>query len=164
MSERSVWFFSGKTKNSAIHSVAAQSKVRLRGEIPPTRQRAANLLRPLAIAGLIILGSLSEPLCAVACKPVITPIEVRFSDVGASQRVWTAVLVVNAFHCATSAGRFEIDFVRLKDNAPDLQFTEQFTWTPGRIEVSVNLWADETIQDYRIGFIAPCVCRDPPWR
>jgi hypothetical protein len=32
--------------------------------------------------------------------------------------------------CATSSGRFEIDFVGLGETGPYLQFTEQTTWNP----------------------------------
>ena len=41
-----------------------------------------------------------------------------------------------------------------------MQFTEQFEWRPGEIGVSVDLWWDETISGHRIGFVAPCVCRE----
>jgi hypothetical protein len=44
--------------------------------------------------------------------------------------------------------------------APDLPFTEQFTWSAGQIEVSVNFWADEAVLAYSIGAVAPCPCRD----
>jgi len=58
---------------------------------------------------------------------------------------------------------FEIDFIRGKEFGPDVQMTEKFRWTAGRFEVSVEFWADEAVLDYRIGFIAPCVCRDMPF-
>jgi hypothetical protein len=76
------------------------------------------------------------------------------------QRVWTARVDVDASRCATSSGRFDINFIRLKETAPDLPFTEQFTWRPGEIEVSVNFWTDEAVLEYLIGTIAACPCRD----
>jgi hypothetical protein len=41
-----------------------------------------------------------------------------------------------------------------------MQFTKPFTWKAGQFEVTVDFWGDEAVLDYRIGFIAPCVCRD----
>jgi hypothetical protein len=55
---------------------------------------------------------------------------------------------------------FRHQLIRLKEMAPDLPFTEQFTWSPGQIEVSVNFWADEAVLAYSIGAVAPCPCRD----
>ena len=110
-----------------------------------------------------VLGVLIGPpqsRCAVACKPIITIKSVHLSELRDMQRVWTAVLAVNASYCATSFGRFEIDFIREKENAPDIQFTERFDWRPGQIEVSITLWWDEVVPDYRIGFVAPCVCHE----
>jgi len=49
--------------------------------------------------------------------------------------------------------------VRLKENSPDIQFTERFRWSPVRFDVSMDLTSDESILEHRIGFIAPCVCR-----
>lgn len=100
---------------------------------------------------------------AVACKPAVTPQKVLISEPSGSQRLWTAVLAVDARTCASTSGSFEIDFVRQKETAPDLQFTERFTWRPGTIEVSIDIWIDETITDFRVGFVAPCVCPEPPF-
>ena|ERR1041384_329801 len=92
---------------------------------------------------VVLLGVLAGPqqsYCGVACKPIITVKSVHLSDAQEMQRVWTAVLSVDAAYCATSSGRFEIDFMRAKENAPDMQFTEQFEWRPGEIKVSIDLW------------------------
>jgi hypothetical protein len=111
------------------------------------------------LAGLIAVCGATQAAGQSACKPVLTVKEVRFSQVRLLQRVWTALLAVDASRCATSSGRFDINFIRLKEMAPDLPFTEQFTWSPGEIEVSVNFWADEAVLAYSIGTIAPCTCR-----
>jgi hypothetical protein len=117
--------------------------------------------RAVVVVCLATCADPSQSSCQVACKPIITVKSIRVSAVQEMQRTWTAVLVVDGQHCATSSGRFEVDFIRLKENGPDLQFTLPFTWRPGEIAVSVDLWWDETVHEYRIGFIAPCVCRDP---
>ena len=127
--------------------------------------RLARIARgKLAAATLVvlfgILTSAQQSQCAVVCKPIITTKSVHFSEAQEMQRVWTAILAVDVAHCATSSGRFEIDFMRAKEHAPDMQFTEQFVWRPGEIEISIDLWWDEAVTGYRIGFIAPCVCRD----
>jgi hypothetical protein len=112
---------------------------------------------------IIFVGALAVPPqahCAVSCKPIIAIKSVQTSEPRDMKRGWTAILDVSAFFCATSFGRFEIDFIRQKEHAPDVQFTEQFEWRPGEIAVSLELWWDETVSAYRIGFVAPCVCRE----
>jgi hypothetical protein len=73
---------------------------------------------------------------------------------------WNATLNANTDHCATRSGNFEVDFVRIKENSPDLQFTQKFPWNQGQFDISMELTSDEAILDFRIGFIAPCVCRE----
>jgi hypothetical protein len=134
----------------------------LTSRISESRPRGARRLsRAIIFVGA--LGSLSvtpQAHCAVSCKPIIAIKSVQISEPRDMKRGWTAVLDVSAFFCATSFGRFEIDFIRQKENAPDVQFTEQFEWRPGEIAVSLELWWDETVSAYRIGFVAPCVCRE----
>ena len=76
------------------------------------------------------------------------------------ERTWSATLAVDASRCATTSGSFEILFTRLKENAPEIEFSEQFTWKPGSFEVSVNFWADEAVEGYWLHSIAACPCRD----
>src|SRR5262245_9225062 len=105
-------------------------------------------------------------LAAVACKPLLTiktVREVRQSKPPLRPWIWTATIVADSAHCANVRGAFEIDFIRTKEDAPDLQFTEAFQWTSGQFDVAVELALDEAIHDYRIGFVAPCMCRAPPY-
>ena len=51
-------------------------------------------------------------------------------------------------------------FTRLKENAPDLTFSERFAWTQGRTEISLEFWADESVLDYAVDAVAPCTCRN----
>jgi hypothetical protein len=80
------------------------------------------------------------------------------------QRTWTAALNVDASRCTVDSGRFDIHFIREKENAPELEFSETFTWQAGELgtgqfEASISLWIDEAVHDYRI-YAAPCTCRD----
>ena len=119
---------------------------------------------PLSIllAGIVTLFGVTQTFGQTSCKPVLTFKEVRFSDMRAPalQRVWAAHLAVDASRCTTTSGSFSINFIRLKEMAPDLPFTEQFTWHPGRVDVSVDFWADEAVLDYSIGNVDPCTCRN----
>lgn len=112
------------------------------------------------LAGGIGLGLPAA--AAPLCKPVLGFKDVRFSltQPETMERIWTAVLAVDASRCATVSGRFEILFSRLKENAPEIEFVEAFTWQPGTIEVSVNFWADEAVEGYWLRSIAACPCRD----
>jgi hypothetical protein len=113
----------------------------------------------LLISSAVLFGvtqTVGQPLCS----PAISFKEVRFSEVRNQQRTWAAVLDVDASRCGSTFGRFEISFNRLKETAPDLQFAQQFTWNPGRVEVSVDFWADEAVLNYSISHVEPCTCRN----
>jgi hypothetical protein len=114
----------------------------------------------LLFAGAAVVFGLTQAAAQQLCRPALSVKEVRLSEVRNLQRTWTAALAVDAARCATSSGRFELVFTREKENAPDLEFVEWFTWKPGRVEVSVDFWRDEAVLDYSIGYVEPCVCRN----
>ncbi len=120
------------------------------------------LSRNLTIALLGIGFGLTPAVAAPFCKPVIGLKEVRFSptQLETMERTWSATLAVDASRCATTSGRFEILFTRLKENAPEIEFSEPFVWKPGSMEISVNFWADEAVEGYWLHSIAACPCRD----
>ena len=97
----------------------------------------------------------------VVCKPLLSVNGVQDvrPSVPALPRKWIVTINANTRHCATRSGSFEIDFVRIKENAPDLQFTEKFRWQQDKFSISTEMNSDESILSYRIGFVAPCVCR-----
>ena len=115
----------------------------------------------ILLAGSVVILGTTQTIGEQVCKPHLSFEEVRFSEVKNLQRKWSAVLGVDASRCATTSGRFDIKLIRLKEMTPDLPFTEQFTWTPGKTEVSVQFWLDEAVLEYSIGTVAPCTCRDP---
>jgi hypothetical protein len=112
------------------------------------------------IAGSIGLIGASQAIAQPMCKPALAFKEIRFSEMQppTMERKWTAVLSVDASSCATATGRFAILFSRLKENGPELDFREQFTWHPGQVEVSVDFWADEAVERYWLDSVSPCPC------
>jgi hypothetical protein len=92
------------------------------------------------------------------CRPSLVVRSVTLSDIHAWRRTWTAHLAVDAASCATTSGPFRIDFVRLKEDAPDLRFTEAFVWRPGQVEAASVFAADEAVLSYTIEAPA-CPCR-----
>jgi hypothetical protein len=119
-------------------------------------------IRVRAGALAIVLANASQAMAAPACKPVLAVTEVRFSEIHLETmlRKWTATVSVDSSRCATQSGRFEILFTRLKENGPEIDFIEPFVWKPGIVDVSVDFWADEAVEGYRLGGIATCPCRD----
>ena len=93
-----------------------------------------SILNPL-VASLMI-GTATQAPAGMSCKPVITFKEVRFSEAQNQRREWTVTVSVVASRCAGTSGQ----------------------WTPGRIEVSLEFWWDEAVQDYWVGDVAPCEC------
>jgi hypothetical protein len=112
----------------------------------------------ILLTGTAALFSTTQTVGETLCRPALKFEQVGLSETQGHQRLWSAVLAVDASQCATISGRFYVNFVRLKEMAPDLLFSEEFTWSPGRIEISVELWLDEAILDYRISYVASCPC------
>jgi hypothetical protein len=108
----------------------------------------------------LLLGLTTPATAEFACKPALAFKHVSFSKAQDQQRKWTATLTVDASRCAETSGKFEIKFVRLKEVGPDLLFTEKFRWTPGLVDVSLDFWWDEAVEDYWIGEVQPCGCAD----
>jgi hypothetical protein len=113
---------------------------------------------PLAAA--LVLCVPVQALGGIACKPVLTFKKVRFSEAQNQLRKWTGVVAVDASRCTATSGAFEIKFVRIKEMGPDLLFSEQFNWSSGLTEVSLDFWWDEAVLDYWIGDVSPCGCPD----
>jgi hypothetical protein len=112
------------------------------------------------LAGSLVVFSAMQAVADQLCKPVLSLRDVRISEPRSMQRTWSGVLVADASRCSTTSGPFEIEFTRLKETAPDLRFTQRFTWASGRSEVSIDMWWDEWFEDYRIAGITSCPCRD----
>jgi hypothetical protein len=121
-------------------------------------------LRSFSLAASIALFGGDSSLAAPICKPDLSFKNVQLSELKDMQRKWTAVLDVDASRCATDFGRFDINFVRERENAPELSFAEQFTWQTdqlriGQIEVSLDFWMDEAVLHYSVGYVSACGCR-----
>jgi hypothetical protein len=114
------------------------------------------------LAGATGLVGVTQAAGQTTCKPALAFKEVRFSPMRPPtlERTWTAVLSVDASRCTTKSGTFVIAFTRLKENAIDSDFQAQFTWHPPLVEVSMDFWADEAVEGYRLSNITPCPCRD----
>jgi hypothetical protein len=113
----------------------------------------------MLLAGTAALLSATQTVGETLCRPALKFEQVGLSETQGHQRQWSAVLAVDAAQCAATSGRFYVNFVRIKEMTPDLLFSEEFTWTPGRIEISVDVWLDEAVLDYWIGYVALCPCR-----
>jgi hypothetical protein len=70
------------------------------------------------------------------------------------QRTWTAVLSVDASHCQTLSGRFEIAYSMENESAPEYEVREELMWLPGSMKVSKEFWIDEAVAAYRTDNIA----------
>ena len=133
-----------------------------RGSIFGSSTIRRSSLGALACAAFLLAGiAVDEAAAASICKPALTFKDVTFSAVNRETmiRTWTATVLVDAAPCASFGGSFEIMFTRQKENGAEVDFTEQFEWKPGTIEVTVDFWADEAVEDYRVTRITECSCR-----
>jgi len=92
------------------------------------------------------------------CRPTLIVKGVTFSAAHQWRRTWAARIAADASRCATTSGHFDIDFTRLREDAPDLRFSERFTWTAGEFDATAVFAADEAVLDYSVR-VAPCACR-----
>jgi hypothetical protein len=115
----------------------------------------------MALLGVVVIACIgTRAVGKDVCRPDISVSSVRFSEARSLQRAWSASVQVDASRCTATAGRFNINFIRLKLNAPDLPFVERFTWKSGDFEVAVDFWEDEAVLEYAVGDIASCPCRE----
>jgi hypothetical protein len=114
----------------------------------------------ILLAGCALLLAPIPTAAQQICRPALSVSEARLSEIRNQHRTWTAAVSVDASRCTATSGRFEIRFDRLKETAPDMKFVERFTWVPGKVEVSVDFWADEAVGGYVIDYIEPCICRN----
>jgi hypothetical protein len=124
-------------------------------------QRMYRLCVSALLAGTTGLVSVTQAVGDQLCRPSLAFKEVRFSGMlpPTRERKWTAVVSVDASRCATnSTGSFEIIFARAKENAPDIEFSEKFMWSPPSISVAVDFWADEAAESYWITNVSTCPC------
>jgi hypothetical protein len=117
-------------------------------------------LQSILLAGSVVLCA-TQAIGADMCRPRLSFEQAHLSDIKNQERIWSATLNVDAASCATTSGRFLISFIQLKEDAPDFPFTEEFTWTAGKTEVSVRFWQDESVLAYSIAHVPLCACGDP---
>jgi hypothetical protein len=119
--------------------------------------------RPCAawlLAGGIGLIGVTQATGHPTCKPTLTIKDVHFSEMRLPtlKRRWTATVSADASRCATTAGYFEAGFSRMKENAMELEFREQFVWSTPSVTIGVDFWADEAVESYWIDSIQACPC------
>jgi hypothetical protein len=117
-------------------------------------------LPSILLAGSVVLCA-TQAIGGDMCRPHLSFEKVRLSEIKNQQRIWSATLHADASECATTSGRFLMNFIRLKEDAPDMPFTEQFTWTAGKTDVSLRFWQDESVLSFSIAHVPLCACSDP---
>ena len=127
---------------------------------PPRHQQAKGPIRCVSLTDLFCW-----PLvlcCSARRKPSPASSASRFCRCGTSASRRRARCIgpgpaswsPNASPCSTTSGQFDVQFTRLKEVAPDLQFMERFTWVPGQSKLSLDFWWDEWLED--VGSSASC--------
>jgi hypothetical protein len=112
----------------------------------------------LAACTLLLTGV--NQAAAGVCRPALAIKNVQLSPMTppTMERKWSATVTVDASRCATTAGYFEIGFLREKENGMELEFREQFIWSAPSQLVGLDLWADEAVERAWIDSIQACPC------
>jgi hypothetical protein len=159
------------TPQSLSHGSGIGESMSIRRFIVPQRFSRAAGRRPcfarslrLGSRGALLAAAMtlaSAPaVAAKTCRPVL---RIRDAQLSAYmppvlERKWTATVVADASPCATTAGHFEIGFVRESEESPDLIFRERFTWSAPSVPIGLDFWFNEAAGDYWIYSIEPCPC------
>jgi uncharacterized membrane protein YfcA len=111
---------------------------------------------PSGVASMLATSAAASPVC----RPVLSITRTALSEVrpATMERRWTATVTADASRCASKAGYFDLGFLREKENAPPLEFHEQFIWTKPFSRIEFNVWADEAVEHAWIHSIEPCQC------
>ena len=114
----------------------------------------------LAAAALVSV-CITSARSGILCQPVLAISDIHFTEMQppTRSRTWSAVVSVDASRCTAKAtGTFDIVFVREKETAPDLEFSQRFVWRAPSVNVQLDFAADEAVQSYRIDNVTPCNC------
>lgn len=106
----------------------------------------------LVVLASLLLGATSAFSQVVACRPLLSTMTVREVRTPSQWPLpwrWHATIVADTSFCAVRSGNFEIDFVRIKEYAPDQQFTQTFRWSQDQFDISMELSPDEAILEFR---------------
>lgn len=136
---------------------------RLRREARRSRGPAALCGNALAwVSAAVVAAVVAAP--AVAQRPCLPGLVVKQSGMAeprgsGRERIWSALVSVDASACTASAGgSFRLALLRLKENAPDLQFSEDFQWQAPAVRVEVPFASDEAVAGAWIESVTPCAC------
>lgn len=124
-----------------------------------------NVLHLLAIAGMSVVGfvDIAKAADLRVCRPTLAFADIQFSSIQPATltRRWSATVAVDTSRCAkNSDGMFEIAFSRAKENATEIEFREPVFWDAPVVNVVVDFWADEAVERFWFGRIAPCTCAE----
>ena len=113
----------------------------------------------LLASGIGLVG-LTQAYGGEICRPVLAIKEPQLSPMQppTMERKWTAIVSADASRCATTAGYFEAGFSRLKENAVELEFREQFIWSSPSVMIGLDFWADEAVESAWVDSIQACLC------
>jgi hypothetical protein len=155
----------GQSAINPARAVAAQTKLPLEGPILSTllRLAAPSVVTLLAIASMSVVGfnEVAKAADLRTCRPTLAFADVQFSSLRPDTltRRWSAIVSVDSSRCAKdSEGTFEIAFSRAKENATEIEFRERVFWDTPVVAVDVDFWADESVERFWFGRIAPCSC------
>jgi hypothetical protein len=113
------------------------------------------------VAIVLTVACASQALAQPTCKPTMAFTEAHYSPMRLPklERTWTVAFAVDASRCATNSGTFSILFTVWKENAPDIEFAEAFSWKSDLNVISKDFWVDEALGAFRVSEVDPCPCR-----
>ena len=123
--------------------------------IAAQRSTLARLSSP-GVASMLI----SPAHAGAVCRPKLSVKHAALSEMRppTMERRWTATIAADASKCASKVGYFDLGVLREKENSLSLEFREQFIWIEPSSPVSIDVSADEAIEQVWIDKIQPCPC------
>ncbi len=112
-----------------------------------------------ALAAISLTNFVPPAFGQKSCEPSLTISSPKMSDMRGSVRTWSAAVTANASACSNKSGRFSIEFTRLLEFGPDVNFVEQFEWVEGTSRIELEFSPYEAVQRHQIRHVEPCSCR-----
>jgi hypothetical protein len=111
----------------------------------------------------LILMSATQSWSQPVCRPTLAFTEAHYAPMKLPklERTWTVAFTVDASRCAAQSGTFSILFTVWKENAPDTEYLETFTWAPDLNVISKEFWVDEAVGAFRVSEVQQCACAHP---
>ena len=110
---------------------------------------------------VLTLAGADQALAQHTCKPTMAFTEAHYSPMKLPklERTLDCGLHRRCVALRDGLGKLLNPIHGWKENAPDIEFAETFSWKPYLNVISKEFWVDEAVGAYRVREVRSCPCR-----